>query len=240
MGELKMYQPTKGMSAADRTLEGYGAVITAWIHSIEDVITPFYTITDRTDGSGVTLHPVNPLINQHEQSIRAVQDNGLLYLRYWHLTNVDNATGIYTMMLLSDDPLVYVWSADDMVAFGCANAPMYMGCCHVTDFDGNEQDVLVGNSSTDTTTANSIYISRSNGVNPITIGTNGGLDTQYTATNTNYQNFCVKPYTMGKLGLINNHLYALDGGGELPSYRNIYTLNGETYTQIYDRVAWKL
>ena len=238
MGKLKKYYPTKGMSAADRTQEGYANVIKAWIHSIEDVITPFYTITDTANG--VKLKPVDPLINQHEQDIFCRLSDSSLYLRYWHLTNVTDDTGITADMLLSGDPLLYVWSADDMCAFGCTKAPMYMGCCHVTDFDGNEQDVLVGNQSTYTTYSDSIYISRTNGVDPVKIRTDGGLNTNDTATNVNYQNFCVKPYTMGKLGLINNHLYALDGGGNLPEYRNIYTINGETYTQIYDRVAWKL
>lgn len=238
MGQLKMYQPTKGMSTADRTQEGYAAVIKAWIHSIEDAITPFYTITETTNG--VKLNPVDPLINQHEQDIFCRSNSNVLYLRYWHETNVTDNTGVTADMLLSDNPLLYVWSNDDMVAFGCTRSPMFMGCMHVTDFDGNEQDILVGNNSTYTTSASSIYITRTNGVSPVQIRTNGGLDTTDTATNVNYQNFCVKPYTMGKLGLINNHLYALDGGGNIPEYRNIYTLNGETYTQIYDRVAWKL
>lgn len=165
MGELKKYYPTKGMSAADRTQEGYAAVIKAWIHSLEDIITPFYTITETTNG--VTLKPIDPLINQHSQSIYCRSSDSSLYLRYWHLTNVTDATGITADMLLSSDPLLYVWSADDMCAFGCTKAPMYMGCCHVTDFDGNEQDVLVGNQSTYTTYSDNIYISRTNGVDPV-------------------------------------------------------------------------
>lgn len=40
MGELKMYQPTKGMAAADRTKAGYAAVIKEWVRSIEDVFIP--------------------------------------------------------------------------------------------------------------------------------------------------------------------------------------------------------
>ena len=40
MGELKMYQPTKGMAAADRTKEGYAAVIKEWVQSNEDVFIP--------------------------------------------------------------------------------------------------------------------------------------------------------------------------------------------------------
>lgn len=238
MGELKMYQPTKGMAAADRTQAGYAAVIKEWIHSIEDVITPFYTITDTTNG--VKLNPVDQNINLHEQDIFIRLNGSVPELRLWSLTKVSEDTGLTADLTLSDDPTLYVWSASDMVAFGCTRSPMFMGCMHVTDFDGNEQDVMICNNCTWTATSDQIWISQTNGVNPSYIRTDGGMNTSYTATNTKYQNFCVKPYTMSKLGLINNHLYALDGGGELPSYRNIYTLNGETYTQIYDRVAWKL
>ena len=216
MGELKIYQPTKGMSAADRTVDGYRAVIKEWVHSLEDVLSPFYTMSDFTSGSGVALTPVDTNINERKLQI-FVNADGQIVL--WFPTAADAQTGDSRKAYLRDNPKLYVWIADDGAGFGMTTSSIFMGVMNTISFDGDEQYI-------------SFNIPSSSGIyEPHIITSNG---TNYTSVSNvsmtrGSANYCVKPHTCGALHLINNHLYSLDGGMAVPDELTLFTINDEKY-----------
>ena len=235
MGELKMYQPTKGMAAADRTKEGYAAVIKEWVQSIEDVFTPFYTVSEIENG--INFVPIDERINFFNFQLYAYDSGATtadhLKIRLW-AKYLANGNGETANMNANEDPKIYVWSADDGCGMGVVNAPIYSGVMCTTDYDGVEQPVVIINQSSLNTVSNCFRIGESNGVEA------AGA---YTSIVNRYQkksaNFCVKPHTCYDHGLINNHLYYLDGGMVLPSARTIFTLNDELYTMVQGNTCFK-
>lgn len=228
MGELKVYQPTKGMSSADRTVEGYRAVIKEWIHSLEDVLAPFYTMSDFTNGKGVSLAPTDPNINKVTHQIW-IDDSSNIYL--WGMTYAEG-TGASYSAALNNDPKLYVWIADDGAGFGMTNVPIIMGVINTIDYDGNEQYVAFVNQSSMSNMTGNFLITKSNGTNADGFSTN----IEYYSGGTNY---CVKPHTCGRYHLINNHIYSFDGGLGRPEYRTMFTINDEKYFSIYDNTVFK-
>lgn len=225
MGELKVYQPTKGMSAADRTAEGYRAIIKEWIHSLEDVLSSFYTIRDFTNGNGVSLSPVDPNINLISQQIWVTDTE---QLKMWSSTSSDGNSGDSISAYCSTDPKLYVWIADDGAGFGMSDCPVFTGVMNTVNFDGNEQYV----SWVHAPSASAFRISKSNGVESTNIDTNP-------KTNRNSVNYCIKPHTCDSHCLINNHLYYMDGGLGLPNAKSIFTVNDEKYFFIYNATCFK-
>ena len=216
MGELKIYQPTKGMSAADRTVDGYRAVIKEWVHSLEDVLSPFYTMSDFTNGAGVALTPVDTNINERELQIFVNADSQIVL---WFPTTNDAQTGNTMKEYLGNNPKLYVWIADDGAGFGMTTSSIFMGVMNTISFDGDEQYISFA-----ITYSGGIYaphIVTSNGTSDISVS-----DVPTTRGSANY---CVKPHTCNALHLINNHLYSLDGGMAVPNTLTLFTINDEKY-----------
>lgn len=229
MGELKIYQPTKGMSAADRTVDGYRAVIKEWAHSLEDLFAPFYTITEFSSGVGVNFSPIDPTINNIEHQITIPDVNTI---RYWAMTAADGNTGRVCSVSPANDPKLYVWTADDGFGFGIGDVPLYMGVMNTIDYDDNEQYIAFVNNSTAENVGGSFMITKSNGTEA----------SGFSTSSVSYRgsaNYCVKPHTCNEHRLINNHLYSLDGGLNLPEYRTMFTINDEKYFSVYDNTVFK-
>lgn len=216
MGELKVYQPTKGMLAADRTVEGYRTVIKEWVHSLEDALSPFYTMRDFTSGNGVNLAPVDTNINEVTQQIW-VNDDSKICL--WSMNSADGKNGAITSEYLRQDPKLYVWVADDGAGFGITTNSIFMGVMNTISFDGDEQYI-------------SFAIPNSGGIYTPEMVTSNGTGyhrVSNLSTDRGSTNYCVKPHTCDALHLINNHLYTLDGGMTLPDELMLFTINDEKY-----------
>lgn len=216
MGELKVYQPTKGMSAADRTVEGYRTVIKEWVHSLEDVLSSFYTMSDFTSGNGVNLAPVDTNINEVTQQIWVNDDSKICI---WSTNSADGKTGASMTEYLKSDPKLYVWVADDGAGFGMTTNRIFMGVMNTISFDGDEQYI-------------SFAIPNSGGIYTPEMVTSNGTGyhrVQNLSTDRGSTNYCVKPHTCDALHLINNHLYTLDGGMTLPDKLMLFTINDEKY-----------
>ncbi len=216
MGELKVYQPTKGMSAADRTVEGYRTVIKEWVHSLEDVLSPFYTMSDFTSGNGVNLSPIDSNISKVTQQIW-VNDDSKICL--WSMNSADGKNGATITEYLRSDPKLYVWVADDGAGFGMTTNRIFMGVMNTISFDGGEQYI-------------SFAIPNTSGIYVPQIVTSNGTGYQsisYSSMERGSTNYCVKPHTCDALHLFNNHLYALDGGMALPGKLMLFTINDEKY-----------
>lgn len=226
MGELKVYQPTKGMSAADRTLDGYRAVIKEWVHSLEDVLAPFYTMEDTTSGNGVNLSPVDSNIDKVTQRVW-VNDETQICL--WSMTNSDGKNGTSIMESLRNDPKLYVWVADDGAGFGMTTNSIFMGVMNTISFDGDEQYISFVMPSSSGIYTPWIIASNGTGYKPLS----------YSSMNRGSANYCVKPHTCDAFHLFNNHLYTLDGGMALPDKLSLFTINDEKYMALSSSTCFK-
>lgn len=216
MGELKVYQPTKGMIAADRTVEGYRTVIKEWVHSLEDVLSPFYTMSDFTSGNGVNLSPIDSNISKVTQQIWVNDDSEICL---WSMRSADGKNGAVITEYLRSDPKLYVWVADDGAGFGMTTNRIFMGVMNTISFDGGEQYISFAIPNTSGIYAPQIVTSNGTGYHSIS----------YSSMERGSTNYCVKPHTCDALHLFNNHLYTLDGGMALPSNLMLFTINDEKY-----------
>lgn len=223
MGKLYRYQPTLGMDQAERTQEGYGAVIVAWLHSVEDMLSAhFLTVFD---DFGVTLTPLAQNISGKQISIEVSGAN----LSIGYTTGNQSPKWRSTSVNLNLDPWLFIAEDTDMISFGCGALPVAVAVCDGRYYDGTECGVLVGSLSSEL----DWFIG--NGVRSDYFSSAYGRDCSGKSST-----FCVKTFTFYKDGITNNHIMYLDGGIGLPSTGQIYTIGDDTYIQLVQAFALRV
>ena len=221
MAEIKTYQPSIDLPAANRNRAGYYAAVKKIISSLADDISEYCTVVYDDTNYRITFTPTAENINDHHIAWEVTSADWLQVGDYIGSGSIGNLSS----QQFNSDPKMYFYFGNNAFFMGMGATVFACGIITTTSYDGIITPMYFDRNM-------HFYASNSNAKLSFT-------SAQHRDNNTSTK-FCIKPFTFGSLGLVGNDVFYYDGGaGTIPT-QTVFSINADSYICILYNILFRL
>lgn len=227
MADIIQYTPTLGMASENRTLEGYYAVMVAWVEKVKnELFDKWFDISYDDENYKIIFTPKNEIlsIKPWDFKLSVTSSTHYLYIEFYY----DDGTSVSRLSIdIGNNKPFTIYAGEDFF-IGSPTTLCHYGVFNAKKFAGDDLQCVLGLLSS----ALNLY------TNTVT---NSASVSNKTTTCTGITSiYVVQKFIFNKTDILVNNLYFLDGGMTANPSTNIFKIGAEKYCQIVNNIIYKL